>query len=145
MRQILFRAKRIENGEWYEGSLHLEYEGVTNTFQGAYLLGKYSPAYKNAVHGYIEVDPETVSEFTGMVDSTGQKIFEGDVCKFRDWDNGDMCYVGQIKFECCQYVITGGPNKECPSSFYFPLSRIQSENIKIIGNIYDTKKGEELL
>lgn len=53
MRQILFRGKRIENGEWYEGSLHLEYEGVTNTFHGAYLLGKYSPAYKNAVHGYI--------------------------------------------------------------------------------------------
>ena len=76
MRQVLFRAKRIENGEWYEGSLHLEYEGVTNTFRGAYLLGKYSPAYKNAVHGYIEVDPETVSEFTRMVDSTGQKIFE---------------------------------------------------------------------
>lgn len=142
MRQILFRGKRIENGEWYEGSLHLEYEGVTNTFQGAYLLGKYSPAYKDAVHGYIKVDPETVSEFTGMLDNAGQKIFEGDICKFRNWDDGKMCWIGKVGFERGGYFISGEANEEFASDFYISLGGIPQENIEIIGNIYDTKKGE---
>lgn len=130
MRQILFRGKRIENGEWYVGSLHLEYEGVTNTLQGAYLLGKYSPAYKNAVHGYIEVDPETVSEFTGMLDRNGERIFEGDIVKVSSPSGSS--YYAKIEYDCGCYWVSN-PDIQIPDT----INNFNMDFVVVEGNIFD--------
>lgn len=80
MREYLFKGKRLDNGEWIEGDLSQDRD-----------LGK---AY---IHGYdyytdecglqrepfeFEVDPETVGQFTGMMDGDGKKTFEGDVLSY---------------------------------------------------------------
>lgn len=130
MRQILFRGKRIENGEWYVGSLHLEYEGVTNTLQGAYLLGKYSPAYKNAVHGYIEVDPETVSEFTGMLDRNGERIFEDDIVKVSSPSGSS--YYAKIEYDCGCYWVSN-PDIQIPDT----INNFNMDFVVVEGNIFD--------
>lgn len=155
MKEILFRGKRKENGKWVYGGIMTDDDYVAicrcNDFYGWY--------------EHIEVIPETVGQFTGLYDATpweelttdeqawflypengdkrskddwkGKPIFEGDICRFREWNNGDMCWIGKVYFEHQQFVISGNKNKECETPFTLAMSRFISKNIEIIGNIHD--------
>lgn len=123
MREILFRGKRKDNGEWVYGSLQV--------FKG------YSIFDKDIWKNFFTVHYKTVGQYIGLLDKTGKKIFEGDICKFREWNNGEMCWIGEIHYEHQQFVISGGPNKECQTPFYLQMSRFIPENIEVIGNIHD--------
>lgn len=129
MREILFRGKRLDNGEWVEGNLF-----VSDTDGRTYIL-----VGSRMVTIEWEVDPSTVGQYTGLKDKNGKKIFEDDVCRFREWSNGEMCWNGKVHFEHQQFMISGGPNKECETMFELCLSRFISENIEVIGNVHDNK------
>lgn len=78
MREILFRGKRKDNGEWVYG--YLCRYGFTGK-EKYYII----PYYASDLYG-IEVDPETVGQFTGLTDCNEKKIFEGDIIRYADYD-----------------------------------------------------------
>lgn len=93
MREILFKAKRIDNGEWIEGSLiNLDADSgycyIVPIFKNASTL----PVELLIVDSMALVDPETICQFTGLYDRYGNKIWENDILK--TWSD----QYAQVKF-----------------------------------------------
>ena len=94
MRDILFRGKRTDNGEWEYGDLWC------NPY-GKRVVCIVSPINGQGTTDGNEVDPETVGQYTGMKDKNGKKIFEGDIVRLTDEHN---------EMEWTAVVVFGNPN-----------------------------------
>lgn len=134
-REILFKAKRIDNGEWIEGCLYTvkgitEIKGKQIHLNEYYILTPELPYYAgwnlSDTFSYKKVIPETICQYTGLKDKNGKMIFE--------WDNTKSGYVimwsnGKALF-CEHFQLYDGRWSEAS----YP---IQSERIEITGNIHD--------
>lgn len=119
MRNIIFRGKRINrNGEWGYGDLR-RFGGNTWVF----------PHDKDAAYDADMVDPETVGEFTGIVDENGKRIFEGDIVKGEWFYDKEMSPHPVCFHERQLQWVIRLPN--CVIPFY------EMETIEVVGNIYD--------
>ena len=122
MREILFRSKRTDNGEWIEGYVYRISEKL-NPF--IMLKNRYSESY--------QVFIETVGQYTGMNDINGNKIYEGDIvhCKARI-DRANMFVTfedGKFVMVLCEEFKT---HKRGLGHY-----EIECFDKEVIGNIYD--------
>jgi len=112
MREILFRGKRLDNGEWVIGHL------ITDDRDGRKFIvsgiGYQCEEDIDSANRYIEcfgfgVDPETVGQYTGMTDESKSKIFEGDLYR-SNW--GYIFEAVYLESEACFVGVPVGYPKE---------------------------------
>ena len=124
-REILFRGKRADNGEWIYGYLigNNVIVGEVVDFDDDYFTTEF----------WHKVDPETVGQFTGLTDKNGTKIFEGDIVRFYD-DSEDELTNGVVVFnaDICSFCVSMKGNEDVMLMAHWQY--------EAIGNIYDNKE-----
>lgn len=130
MREILFKAKRLDDGEWVEGLLC---KGLFSKFA----IEEIQEERRR------DVDPETVCQYTGLTDSKGKKVFEWDIIKFFD-KNERYEWTGRVEFGNpngeytwgWQLVWMSGEKPSADTLLWFDMEESGAYS-KVIGNIYD--------
>lgn len=99
MREILFRAKRIDNGEWVEGYFVIGKWYLDEKERYAILPTDLCFYPHCEINEWIEIDPETLCQFIGKTDKHGKKIWENDIVKHERSDT-----IGMVKWYQEDYV-----------------------------------------
>ena len=128
MREILFRAKRINDGKWIEGYyLRDQY----------HIGGKDIIFYRKDSDRFTvytdRIDIETLCQFTGLCDKNGNKIWENDILMA----HFDEFYPEDVTYETVEWGIAGWVTHEAGSAGRRYLDKFDLENFEVVGNIFD--------
>ncbi|ORX22202.1 hypothetical protein BVF91_12990 [Thermoanaerobacterium sp. PSU-2] len=126
MREIKFRGKRKDNGEWMYGYVVRERYGVCIQYLMEKPLG--IEKYK------VVVEPESVGQYTGLKDKNGQEIYEGDIVVAEDSYGNKWCGVVKYKDKHTAFFVEG---KNVAAILGWHLTDNNGVFAEVIGNIYE--------
>lgn len=131
MREIKFRGKRLDNGEWVYGNL-VKYPKTEKWVPQSEIW--FFDDEGGGEHYYI-VNPTTVGQFTGLYDKDGNEIYEGDICKYsyiNPMTREERTFVWKVEWSNGAYWL-----HSIDDSLQDTLLWIQHKEIEVIGNIYE--------
>ena len=127
MREIKFRGKRIDNGEWVYGYYFIEERDIEDGIiwrDIPQIQQRYGDHYQ-----YFDVIPETIGQYTGLIDKNGREIYEGDIVRIDDLG------IGIVDYEEGRFAMRRREERFC-----WPVyCRIDHSPFvpEVIGNIYE--------
>ncbi len=131
MREILFKAKRKDNGEWVEGNLITNERNENQKYIG-YIFDERNGVIED--FDLVEVIPDTICQYTGLTDKNGKKIWENDICDRKEKHPEIVTYnKGDWQLD---YSYALGKEKHfsaCNLGFY----ACERECVEVIGNVFD--------
>ena len=144
MRDILFKAKRIDNGEWVEGGYSYCEKDDTH------FITQMSKDHISYIGRHQQIEPNTLCQYTGLTDKNVNKIWENDVV--RDTEE-DMTMVVRWDDEELRFVLDDYGYKGCVMEYGFDefaggfgvvdtygfndFCKTVDKFIEVIGNIFD--------
>lgn len=123
MREILFKAKRIDNGGWVEGLL-------TIMWRQYHII---NPSNENIAYA---IDETTICQYTGLTDKNGKRIWENDYISCKQYVGGNQIdYHIELGYVEMNYGAFGLHRKQ---GYYRPFKDwLEDYEYEVIGNIFD--------
>ena len=138
-REIIFKGKKVDNGEWIEGYLFDDgMLGEKRMFIGKLVIAPYEGPIRGKwtglANGFDEVDPDTICEYTGLTDKNGKRIWENDICDRKEkYPEVVKMTDGDWTLDYSYAIGRDYGNRYCNLGFYVN----ERKCVEVVGNIFD--------